>query len=158
MPTRSAGLLLFRRSGTGIDVLIGHMGGPFWAGRDERAWSIPKGEFGEGETPFEVAVREFEEETGSPPPPAEYTELGEFRQPNGKRVTVWAGSAEFDPSGATSNTFPLEWPRGSGRMIDVPEIDDLAWIGIDAARAKLVRGQVPVLDALLERIGTAPPW
>ncbi len=126
------------------------MGGPFWAGKDQRAWSIPKGEYGSDEIPFDAALREFEEEIGSPPPPADYRELGQFRQPNGKWVAVWAAAAaEFDPTGGRSNTFPMEWPRGSGRLIDVPEMDRAEWVDTDAAREKLVRGQVPVLDALL---------
>jgi predicted NUDIX family NTP pyrophosphohydrolase len=148
----SAGLLLYRHRGTTLEVLIGHMGGPFWAGKDERAWSIPKGEYGPGEPAFDAAIREFEEEIGSPPPPVDYRELGQFRQPNGKWVAVWVAAAEFDPSGGRSNTFAMEWPRGSGRLIDVPEMDRAEWVDTDAARAKLVRGQVPVLDALLERV------
>lgn len=152
---RSAGLLLYRHRGTTTEVLIGHMGGPFWAGKDERAWSIPKGEYDSGELPFDAAMREFEEEIGAPPPPADYGDLGEFRQPNGKWVAVWAAAAEFDPTGGQSNTFPLEWPRGSGQIIDVPEMDRVEWVDTDAARVKLVRGQVPMVDALLKRV-TSP--
>lgn len=156
--TRSAGLLLYRPRGVATEVLIGHMGGPFWAGQDERAWSIPKGEYGPEEPPFDAALREFEEEIGSPPPSADYRPLGQFRQPNGKVVAVWAAAADFDPTGSHSNTFALEWPRGSGRLIDVPEMDRVEWVDTDAARQKLVRGQVPVVDALLDCLSGPGAW
>ena len=154
MPVTSAGLLLYRRTGDGgIEVWIAHMGGPFWARKDERAWSIPKGEYLDGEDPLAAARREFAEEMGSPAPDADYRLLGEFRQPSRKIVTVYAAEAEFQPEQIVSNTFPLEWPKGSGRIIDVPEIDRAEWVAEAAARSRLVAGQVPVLDALRSRLG-----
>ena len=154
MPVTSAGLLLYRRTGNGgIEVWIAHMGGPFWARKDERAWSIPKGEYLDGEDPLAAARREFAEEMGSPAPDADYRLLGEFRQPSRKIVTVYAAEAEFQPEQIVSNTFPLEWPKGSGRIIDVPEIDRAEWVAEAAARSRLVAGQVPVLDALRSRLG-----
>jgi predicted NUDIX family NTP pyrophosphohydrolase len=147
--TRSAGLLLYRRTGAGAEVLIAHMGGPFWARRDEGAWSIPKGEYGDGEGPLAVALREFEEELGGPPPAGDVVELGEFRQSGGKRVTVFAREGDHDASAVRSNEFEMEWPRGSGRMQRFPEVDRAEWMPLDRARAKLVRGQVPAIDALV---------
>ena len=148
MPTLSAGLLLYRRTSSGVEVLIAHMGGPFWTGKDERAWSIPKGEYLAGEDPLTVARREFEEELGTAAPDADYRRLGEFRQRSGKVVTVFAGETDFAVGAVTSNTFPLEWPPHSGRIVEFPEVDDARWVPVDVARAKLVVGQVPALDAL----------
>ncbi|GAB3268653.1 NUDIX domain-containing protein [Sinomonas notoginsengisoli] len=153
MPVKSAGLLLYRFSDGALEVWIAHMGGPFWARKDERAWSIPKGEYDDGEDPFEAARREFAEEMGVPAPDAEYMSLGEFRQPSGKRLTVFATEADFAPAEIVSNTFPLEWPRGSGRVQEVPEIDRAEWFPEPTARIKLVKGQTPLLDALGERLG-----
>ncbi|GAB4097863.1 NUDIX domain-containing protein [Sinomonas halotolerans] len=150
---RSAGILLYRRAPAapgGLEVWIAHMGGPFWARKDERAWSIPKGEYAEGEDPFEAALREFAEEMGSPAPQADYVPLGEFRQPSGKLLAVFAAEAEFAPDRIASNTFPLEWPKGSGRMLEVPETDRAEWLPEAVARVKLVRGQIPILDALAQ--------
>ncbi|MBC7443621.1 MAG: NUDIX domain-containing protein, partial [Ramlibacter sp.] len=126
----------------------------FWARKDERAWSVPKGEYAPGEDPFAVAKREFGEETGVPAPEAEYVELGQFRQPSGKVITVFAAEAEagFRVDRIVSNTFPLEWPCGSGQVRDYPEIDDARWFTATDARSKLVRGQVAVLDALERRV------
>ena len=148
MPTLSAGLLLYRSAGAGVEVLIAHMGGPFWTGKDERAWSIPKGEYLLGEDPLTVARREFEEELGTPAPDADYSLLGEFRQRSGKVVTVFAGEADLPVEVITSNTFPLEWPPRSGRIVEFPEVDEARWVPVEVARAKLVVGQVPALDAL----------
>ena len=145
-------MLLYRVGPGGVEVLVGHMGGPFWAGRDDRAWSIPKGEYGDGEDPFAVARREFEEELGSPVPTAELVPLGEVRQSGGKRLTVWAGEGDLDAAACRSNTFELEWPPRSGRVQEFPEIDRAAWLPVDEARAKLVAGQVAFLDRLLERL------
>jgi predicted NUDIX family NTP pyrophosphohydrolase len=145
---RSAGVLLFRHPDQ-IEVLLGHMGGPFWARKDDRAWSIPKGEYESDEDPFAAARREFEEELGSPPPSNGYLELGEVSQPGGKVVTIWAVAGEFDVATAISNTFELEWPRGSGRVMAFPEIDRAAWFDIATASIKLVKGQVPFLDRLI---------
>lgn len=160
MPVRSAGILLYRRgakrAGRDVEVWIAHMGGPFWAGKDTRAWSVPKGEYVDGEDPLAAALREFEEEMGTAAPAADYLHLGDFRQPSRKVITVFAAEAAFAPEAIRSNTFPLEWPKGSGRIQDFPEIDDARWFPEPEARLKLVKGQVPVLDALLEHIGVAP--
>lgn len=156
MPRRSAGLLLYRRAADGLEVLVAHMGGPFWARKDEGAWSIPKGEHEEGEEPLAVALREFEEELGAPPPGGPTIALGEFRQSGGKRVTVFAREGDLDASAVRSNEFEMEWPRGSGRMRRFPEIDRAEWMAPDLARAKPVKGQVPVLDALARAIAEGP--
>ena len=164
----SAGILLHRRgTGAGIgngagdgigaaqhagadrEVWIAHMGGPFWARKDAAAWSIPKGEYGDGEDPFVVALREFEEEIGMPAPALEYELLGCFRQPSGKEVTVYVAEYSGELEWVASNTFELEWPRGSGRIRSFPEIDRAAWTSIADARVRLVPGQVSMLDALL---------
>jgi len=149
---RSAGLLLYRRTRAVTEVLIAHMGGPFWARRDEGAWSIPKGECEGDEEPLAVALREFAEELGTPPPAGAVVELGEFRQPGGKRVTVFAQEGDLDVSEIRSNEFEIEWPRGSGRMQRFPEIDRAEWMTLDRARGKLVRGQVPAIDALVRTV------
>jgi predicted NUDIX family NTP pyrophosphohydrolase len=126
------------------------MGGPFWARKDDGAWSIPKGivETTDVEGELVAAIREFTEEVGTPPPAVGYEPLGEFRQSSGKVVVVFAAESDFSPGQIVSNTFPLEWPPRSGRMQDFPEIDDARWFGVDAARDKLVKGQRPILDAL----------
>ena len=155
MPTRSAGLLLHRPGRAGPEVLIGHMGGPFWAKKDEGAWSIPKGEFDDGEEPLAAALREFAEELGRPAPEGPTVALGEFRQSNGKRVTVFARAADFDASDVRSNHFEMEWPPRSGRTQSFPEIDRAEWMPLDGARSRLVVGQVPALDALAQMLGGA---
>jgi predicted NUDIX family NTP pyrophosphohydrolase len=153
VPRTSAGVLLYRTTdGGAVEVLIGHMGGPFWAKKDAGAWSIPKGEYGPGEEPFEVAQREFLEELGSPVPATEFRPLGEVRQSGGKVLTAWAAAGDLDVTTAVSNTFTLEWPPRSGRMQEFPEIDRAAWVTLDAARELLVKGQVPLLDRLLEAL------
>ncbi|MFJ7070514.1 NUDIX domain-containing protein [Streptomyces sp. NPDC101115] len=147
---RSAGLLLFRRSPDGApQVLIGHMGGPFWAARDEAAWSIPKGEYEPDEEPRAAARREFEEELGLPAPHGEWIALGESRQSNGKLVTVWALEGDLDPDGVVPGTFTMEWPRGSGVLREFPEIDRVGWFGLAQAEPLLVSGQ----RVFLERLG-----
>ncbi|MGY1684484.1 NUDIX domain-containing protein [Geodermatophilus sp. SYSU D00804] len=148
MPRRSAGVLLYRRA-PHVEVLLGHMGGPFWARKDDGAWSFPKGEYADGEDPLAVAHREFEEELGSPVPATSLVPLGELRT-SGKVLTVWAGEGDLDADAAVSNTFTIEWPPRSGRLQEFPEIDRAAWFGVDEARAKLVKGQVPYLDRLLD--------
>ncbi|MGY1601601.1 NUDIX domain-containing protein [Geodermatophilus sp. SYSU D00815] len=148
MPRTSAGVLLYRRAGDEVEVLIGHMGGPFWARKDAGGWSIPKGEHDAGEDPFAVARREFEEELGSPVPATDFTPLGEVRT-SGKTLTVWAAEGDLDASACASNTFSLEWPPRSGRVQEFPEIDRAAWVTVDVAREKLVKGQLPFLDRLL---------
>lgn len=148
---KSAGLLVFRRSAGGVEVLLGHMGGPFWARRDDAAWTVPKGEY-DDEDPLTAARREFDEELGMPAPPGELLDLGSVRQSGGKVVSVWAVEGDLDPDEAVSNTFTLEWPPRSGRFEEFPELDRVAWLGLAAARVKLVKGQVPFLDRLAERL------
>ena len=149
MATRtSAGILLYRRGPDGPEVLLGHMGGPFWAKKDDGAWSIPKGEHGPDEEPIAVAHREFEEELGSPVPAGELVPLGERKVTSAKVLTVWAAEGDLDAAACRSNTFEIEWPPRSGRMQEFPEIDRAAWFGLDEARSKLLKGQVPFLDQL----------
>jgi predicted NUDIX family NTP pyrophosphohydrolase len=150
---RSAGLLVYRRTTSGVEVLLGHMGGPFWARRDEGAWTVPKGEHEPDEPPEEAARREFEEELGHPPPPGELLPLGEVRQTGGKVVAVWAVEGQVDPAAVVPGTFEMEWPRGSGRRQTFPELDRVAWWGLDEARARLVTAQRAFLDRLAERLG-----
>lgn len=154
MPVQSAGILLFRRSPAGTEVLLVHPGGPFWARRDEGAWSIPKGEHDDGETPVDAARREFEEETGSAPPEP-LVELGEVRQKSGKRVQAWAGEGDLDAGAIRSTTFELEWPPRSGRMQTFPEVDRAAWFDLDEARRRLLPAQVPFVDRLREHLSGA---
>ena len=150
---RSAGVLLFRRdTGGRVEVLIGHMGGPFWARKHERAWSVPKGEHPPEEEPWDAARREFVEETGLPLPDGEPVPLGTVRQSGGKEVTVWAVDGDLDAAAAVSNTFSLEWPRGSGRVQEFPELDRFAWVAVDAAREMLVAAQTAFLDRLVEQL------
>ena len=154
MPVTSAGLLLWRAPVTpgesGPEVFIAHMGGPFWARKQTGAWSIPKGEYAEGEDPLEAARREFAEEIGEPAPDAEYVDLGEFRYSSGKLVRVFAGAApDFDVDEVQSNTFELEWPPRSGRRQSFPEVDEARWVPVPEARELLVAGQRPALDVLL---------
>jgi predicted NUDIX family NTP pyrophosphohydrolase len=126
------------------------MGGPFWAKKDAGAWSIPKGEYGPGEDPFAVALREFEEELGTPVPAADFVPLGELRTTSSKLLTVWAGEGDLDAGSCVSNTFELEWPPRSGRLQQFPEIDRAGWFSLEEARTKLVKGQVGFLDRLQE--------
>jgi predicted NUDIX family NTP pyrophosphohydrolase len=153
MPKRSAGLLVYRRSDDGLEVLLVHPGGPFWARKDDGAWSIPKGEYEPSEDPLEVALREFEEELGAEPPDStgELT-LGELRQPSGKVVSAWAVEGDVDVSDVRSNMFEMEWPPRSGRTQEFPEVDRAGWFSPDQARRKLLRGQVGFLDRLAEQL------
>lgn len=151
---RSAGILLFRRVDAGIEVLLGHMGGPFFARRDAGAWSVPKGELEPGEQAEAAARREFAEELGLPVPDGALLELGDVTQKNGKVVTVWAIEADLDPAAVDPGTFEMEWPKGSGRIQQFPEIDRAAWLAVEAARARIVQAQQGFLDrlaALVER-------
>jgi predicted NUDIX family NTP pyrophosphohydrolase len=152
VPRTSAGILLYRLRPAGPEVLLGHMGGPFWARKDDGAWSILKGEHGPDEEPLAVARREFEEELGSPVPADELVPLGDVRVTSGKVLTVWAAEGDLDASATRSNTFELEWPPRSGRVQEFPEIDRADWFGLDAARPKLVKGQVPFLDRLRDAV------
>jgi predicted NUDIX family NTP pyrophosphohydrolase len=157
MAAHSAGILLHRRTASGLEVWLGHMGGPFWSRKQERAWSIPKGEAEAGEGDLEVALREFAEEIGSPAPAIPYVELGTFRYSSGKTVTVFAGDApDFEPADVVSNTFELEWPLRSGRMQRFPELDAARWLPAHRARSLLVAGQLPALDALMTRLDIPP--
>jgi predicted NUDIX family NTP pyrophosphohydrolase len=137
------------------------MGGPLWASKDETAWTIPKGEYdATAEHAFDVAIREFEEELGAAPPASRFLDLGEVRQAGGKLVKVWAGEGDFDADAAVSNTFEMEWPKGSGKIRTYPEIDRAAWFTLERARSRLVRGQVVFLDRLLAALpssGDLPP-
>jgi predicted NUDIX family NTP pyrophosphohydrolase len=149
VPKRSAALLLYRRGGEeGLEVLIAHMGGPFWARKDARAWSIPKGEYDDNEDPLAAARREFAEEIGSPAPEGAVAELGEQRQSGGKVIVTYAVEGDLDLSGFRSNTFTMEWPRGSGQVQEFPEMDRAEWMSLGRASEMLVKGQVPILDAL----------
>jgi len=149
VPTKmSAGILLFRKANDGIEVLLGHMGGPFWARRDDGAWSIPKGEYEPPEDALAAARREFTEELGLPVPPGELIELGEAKQSGGKIVTIWAVEGDLDPDAVVPGTFEMEWPPRSGRQQAFPEIDRAAWFSLDLAEQKIVSGQRPFLDRL----------
>ena len=155
---RSAGILLHRAGdggGGGPQVLLGHMGGPFWARKDEHAWSIPKGEHEPDEEPRAAALREFAEELGSAAPAGELDELGSVRG-SGKVITAFALAGDLDAAAIVSNTFEIEWPPRSGRMQEFPEIDRAAWFELPAARTKIVRGQLPFLDRLAGLLDTAP--
>jgi predicted NUDIX family NTP pyrophosphohydrolase len=146
----SAGLLLFRERDGVLEVLLGHMGGPFWARKDAGAWSIPKGELAPGEDPLAGARREFAEELGRPPPDGPAIELGEIRQKAGKRVIAFALEADFDPADIVPGTFELEWPPRSGRRRAFPEVDRVVWFDLPTATAKIVRGQLALLERLAQ--------
>ncbi|HEY7076052.1 MAG TPA: NUDIX domain-containing protein [Solirubrobacteraceae bacterium] len=148
MPARSAGILLYRRRDGVREVLLVHPGGPFWAKRDAGAWSIPKGEYADGEEPRACALREFEEELGTPLAAQELVELGSVRQRNGKVVTAFAAEGDLDPESVRSNTFELEWPPRSGRRQEFPEVDRAGWFTLEQAREKLIPAQAGLLDRL----------
>ena len=131
-----------------LEVLLVHPGGPFWAKRNEGAWSIPKGEIEPGETVLEVARREFEEELGTPPPDGEPTSLGTIRQAGGKVVHAWTTRGDLDVARVRSVTFSMEWPPRSGRMQEFPEVDRAAWFDLDEARRMILPSQLPLLDRL----------
>ncbi|WP_236570142.1 NUDIX domain-containing protein [Streptomyces mexicanus] len=164
----SAGLLLYRRTGgtgggarrtgevtdrtgeEGLEVLLGHMGGPLWARREAGAWTVPKGEYDPDEPAYEAARREFQEELGLPPPDGRAVPLGEVRQRGGKIVTVWAVEGDLDPAAITPGTFAMEWPPRSGRTREFPELDRVAWLSVDRAREVIVTAQAAFLDRLAE--------
>ena len=156
----SAGIVLYRSGTDGLQVLLGHMGGPFWARKDAGAWTIPKGEHDPDEDPLVAAYREFHEEIGVPVPATEFVDLGEVRLSGGKHVRAWAARladrSELDPATAVSNTFELEWPPRSGRMQNCPELDRVDWFDLDTARSKVVTGQREFLDRLARHLGPTP--
>ena len=154
MSKKSAGLLLFRETAAGLEVLLVHPGGPFWAKKDDGSWSIPKGEFEDGEEPLAAARREFEEEMGVPAT-GEFMPLKPLKQPSGKLVFAWAVRSDFDPSRLKSNMFSMEWPPKSGRQREFPEVDKAAWFDVETARRKILKGQAPFLDQLLVMLQNA---
>jgi predicted NUDIX family NTP pyrophosphohydrolase len=156
MTKLSAGLLMFRRAAEKFEVLLVHPGGPFWAKKDLASWSVPKGEYPEGEDAFATAMREFEEET-SIRAEGQFIPLGQIRQPSGKLVTAWAFEGDCDPATIKSNLFSMEWPRGSGKMQEFPEIDRGEWFTFAAARRKILKGQVGFLERLAEHLGVPMP-
>jgi predicted NUDIX family NTP pyrophosphohydrolase len=156
MAARSAGLLLHRFREGSIELLVVHPGGPFWLKRDEGAWSIPKGEIGGGEEPLAVALREFEEELGMRPPVAGYTPLGSVRQAGGKLVHAWTAPGELDVTKVRSNTFDLEWPPRSGKIVSFPEVDRAAWFDLVSARRQLLAGQRPFVDRVMAVLSQGP--
>ncbi len=147
MPQLSAGLLLYRRTDAGPEVLLVHPGGPFWARKDSGAWSIPKGLIDANEDHRAAALREFAEETGCAPP-VNLVLLGDFRQASGKVITAFAAEGDFDLAGFSSNSFTMEWPPRSGRMAEFPEADRAGWFDLATAAEKITSGQRPILDAL----------
>ncbi|MFD0986207.1 NUDIX domain-containing protein [Methyloligella solikamskensis] len=151
MAKRSAGILMHRARGKGLEVLLVHPGGPFWAKKDAGAWSIPKGEY-EGEDPLACAVREFEEELGLRPD-GDFIDLGEIRQAGGKQVVAFAVEGDFDPSALLSNDFEMEWPPRSGKQQSFPEIDRAEWFSLDEARVRINAAQADFLDRLVELLG-----
>jgi predicted NUDIX family NTP pyrophosphohydrolase len=154
MPKKSAGLLLFRRRAGRLDVLLVHPGGPLWVRKDEGAWSIPKGEFTDDEDPLSAAKRECAEELGVSPT-GDFIALEPVRQPSGKIVYAWAVEGELEPDPLQSNTFQMEWPPRSGRRQEFPEIDRAEWFGIEDARRKILKGQMPLLEQLDRVAGRA---
>lgn len=150
----SCGILLYRRGPADAEVLLVHPGGPYWAKKDKGAWSIPKGLHEPGEDPEAAARREFAEETGFTQT-GDLIPLGSFRQPSGKLIAAWAAEGEFDTAALRSNLFSMEWPPRSGRMQEFPEADRAEWFAPAEARHKMLKGQVPILDALLRRLGLA---
>ncbi len=151
MPKRSAGILMYRRGAQGLEVLLVHPGGPFWAKKDLGAWSIPKGEYSEPDDPLATAVREFAEETGKHLR-GEFRPLGEITQPGRKIVTAFALEGDFDAATLKSNTFELEWPPKSGRKANFPEVDRAEWFSLDMAREKILSGQREFITRLLQMV------
>ena len=149
MPRLSAGVLLYRTRDGVVEVLLAHPGGPFWARKDDGAWSIPKGEYTDGEDPWAAARREFFEELTLPVPDGTRIELGSLKQPGGKVVTAFAVQGDLDVTDARSNTFEMEWPKGSDTMREFPEVDRVGWFTVAQARAKLLKGQRTFLDRLM---------
>jgi predicted NUDIX family NTP pyrophosphohydrolase len=147
----SAGILLYRLRPAGPEVLLVHPGGPYWAKKDDGAWSIPKGLVDPGEDELAAARREFFEETGAIPGPIA-EDLGAYRQPGGKVIRAFAVEGDFDPADLTSNLFVMEWPPKSAKLVEFPEADRAGWFAADEARRKALRGQIPIIDELLSRL------
>lgn len=157
MPKLSAGLLVYRSMDGRLEVLLVHPGGPFWAKRDDGAWSLPKGEYEVDEDPLGAAIREFREELGvHPPGDREPVFLGESRQPSGKRISAWGLKGDVDVDVVHSNTFTMEWPPGSGGTTEFPEVDRAGWFDLVTARRKLLRGQIGFIDRLSELVQHSP--
>ena len=152
MPKLSAGILLYRKNNERLEVFLVHPGGPFWKNKDIGAWSIPKGEYAEGEAPLDAAKREFLEETGFTAE-GDFVELGQVRQAGGKLVSAWAVEGDLDPATLVSNVCLIEWPPRSGRKMEIPEVDRGEWFTVDAAREKILKGQVVFLDLLVQKAG-----
>lgn len=152
--TRSAGLLLYRWSAGGeLEVMLGHMGGPYWERKEAAAWSIPKGQREEGEEPLETARREFEEEIGQPAPDGEVVALGEVRQGGGRKIVeAWAIEGDMDVSAIESTSFEMEWPPKSGTLREFPEFDRAEWFDIEGARRRVIKAQRAFLDRLVELV------
>lgn len=155
MARLSAGVMLYRTRDSVVEVLVAHPGGPFWARKDDGAWSIPKGEYTDGEDPWAAAQREFSEELGLPVPAGPRIDLGQLRQSGGKVVTVYAVLGDLDITDTRSNTFELEWPKGSGTLRKFPEVDRVGWFAVATARIKLLKGQHGFLDRLMADPGLA---
>jgi len=155
MAKLSAGILMHRGSPHARELLLVHPGGPFWANKDDGAWSIPKGEYDKGEDPLAVAIREFTEELGSRPltGPTAFVNLGEIVQPSRKRIIAFAVAGDFDPDALRSNLFEMEWPPKSRRTQSFPEVDRAAWFKPEQGRQKIQPGQAPFIDRLLEKLG-----
>jgi|SRR5271170_6998264 len=153
MPKRSAGLLMYRLRDRSLELFLVHPGGPFWAKKDLGAWSIPKGEYAEGESPLEAARREFTEETGFTAE-GDFFDLGTIKQAGGKLVSVWAVEGDCDLAKLRSNLCLIEWPPRSGRQIEIPEVDRGAWFGVDEARQRILKSQAPIIDLLIELLNS----
>jgi predicted NUDIX family NTP pyrophosphohydrolase len=156
MAKLSAGLLMYRYRNHRLEVLIVHPGGPYWAGKDDGVWSIPKGEYDKGEDPLEAAKREFLEETGITADGV-FQPLSVLKQPSGKKISAWAFEGDCNPSFIKSNTFTTEWPPHSGKQTDFPEIDRAAWFGVDEAVQKLIKGQTGFVDELCHILKVSMP-
>lgn len=153
MPAHSAGIALYRGLGAALEVLLVHPGGPLWARRDAGAWSLPKGEYEEGEDPVSAARREFAEELGSPAPEGELVDLGEIRQRSGKVVRAFGLEGDLDAAAIVSNTFTMEWPPRSGAAGEFPEVDRAQWFTLAEARERIIPAQVALLDRLERAVG-----
>jgi predicted NUDIX family NTP pyrophosphohydrolase len=150
---QSAGILVYRKKDTSVEVLIVHPGGPFWAKKDKGAWSLPKGEFVEGEKGLSAAKREFKEELGLEPPEGTYTEMGSVKNKSGKTIHAWTIEGDVDVSAITSNTITIEWPPRSGKQQEFPEVDKAGWFSLEKAKEKLNPAQAAFIDRLVQTLG-----